>query len=89
MRGYLMAPMQNFASPNDRKTAAMRLVELQHGVELEEYLTRRYHGEGVRLADIATDLGLDQGTISRWMDRLGIDRRVRTVAPKATAEAVA
>jgi threonine aldolase len=71
--------MQNFASHSREKTAAMRLVELEHGIELGEFLHRRYHVDGVRLADIASELSQDVSTISRWMDRLGIGRRVRTV----------
>lgn len=61
----------------------MRQVEEHLGIDLREYLDDQYHGQGRRLVDIGTDLGVDIGTVSRWMDRLGIDRRVRTVAPKA------
>lgn len=64
----------------------MELVEGQHGIDLSAYLTEQYHDRGLRLADIAEALSVDVGTISRWMDRLGIDRRVRTTPP---TEAVA
>lgn len=66
--------MQNFGD----KTRAMGNVERQHGIELRAYLTEQYHGRNRRLADIGADLGVDTGTVSRWMDRLGIPRRVRT-----------
>lgn len=61
----------------------MQQVEDRLGIDLRAYLDEQYHGHGRRLADIGGDLGVDIGTVSRWMDRLGIDRRVRTVVPKA------
>jgi len=61
----------------------MELVEHQHGIELEAYLREQYHDRGLRLADIGDALGVDTGTVSRWMDRLGIDRRIRTTAMTA------
>lgn len=56
----------------------MQLVEAQHDIELVAYLHDHYHERGERLADIASALGVDTGTVSRWMERLGISRRVRT-----------
>lgn len=71
-----MAVDQNLATRP--KTRAMELAEFQHGIELGAYLTEEYHGKNRRLADIAADLDVDTGTVSRWMDRLGISRRIRT-----------
>jgi DNA-binding MarR family transcriptional regulator len=85
LRAYCVVLMQNFAS-RDRKTTAMRLVEAENGIELGAYLTEQYHERGLRLADIGSALGVDVGTVSRWMDRLQIPRRVRTTVP---TEAVA
>lgn len=75
-----MREMQNFASPTREKTRAMRLVEAEKGIELEAYLTEQYHERGLRLADIATSLDVDTGTVSRWMAWFGIGTRVRTKA---------
>lgn len=47
-------------------------------VDLRELLKDRYETKGLRLADIAIELGVDIGTVSRWMQQLGIPRRVRT-----------
>jgi DNA-binding MarR family transcriptional regulator len=74
--------MQNFASPN-RKTRAMEEVEAARGIELHAYLIEQYHERGLRLADIADALDVDVGTVTRWMDRLGISRRVRTLKAAA------
>lgn len=59
----------------------MELVEHQHGIDLDAYLREQYHERGLRLADIGMALGVDTGTVSRWMDRLDIDRRIRTTVP--------
>lgn len=68
--------MQNLVSRP--KTRAQIEVEAAHGIDLPEYLQREYHDRLRRLSDIAADLDLDTGTISRWMDQFGIARRIRT-----------
>lgn len=65
----------------------MRLVEAQHGIDLADYLHDQYVVRGLRLADIGGALGVDVGTVSRWMDRLQIPRRVRTTPTPAEAVA--
>jgi DNA-binding MarR family transcriptional regulator len=65
------------------KTRAQLAVERQHGIDLPAFLREQYHDHNRRLADIAGDLGLDTGTISRWMDQFGISRRIRTTRPAA------
>lgn len=68
--------MQDFA-PRP-KTRAQLLVERTHQIDLPTYLQVEYHDRNRRLADIGADLGYDTGTISRWMDHFGIERRIRT-----------
>lgn len=71
--------MQTLASP--AKTRAQQVVEETRGIDLPAFLDEQYHGRGRRLADIASDLDVDTGTISRWMSQFGIARRVRTKVP--------
>lgn len=56
----------------------MKLVEREYEIDLDAYLREQYHDKGLRLRDIATALGKDTGTISRWMAARGIPRRIRT-----------
>lgn len=53
----------------------MQLVEQQIGKPLEVYLEDKYHGEGWTTLQIAQDLGVNNGTVSRWMAALGIEAR--------------
>lgn len=80
MRVYPLPVTQIFAPTEGQKTRAMQLVELERGIELTAYLREQYHKNGLRLTDIADALGVDTGTVSRWMVTLGIPRRVRTKA---------
>lgn len=57
------------------KTRPMQQMEHRLGRPLVDVLRERYHEKGQTLAEIATDLGVTVGTVSRWMDALGIDRR--------------
>ncbi len=59
------------------KTRAMQLVEMQRGIDLPEYLVREYIEEGRKQREIAADLGVDIGTVSRWMAYFGISTRRR------------
>lgn len=65
--------MQNFGSPV--KTRAMQLVEFRLGIDLPEYLNEHYVEQGRLLRDIAEDLGVDIGTVSRWKDHFRLERK--------------
>lgn len=67
---------QNLLTPKP-KTWAMRMVEDATGQPIEELLRERYIDQGRTLADVAASVGLHEGTLSRWMDDLGIPRRQR------------
>lgn len=55
----------------------MQLVEMQHGIDLAKYLRTQYADEGRKLSEIAENLDLDTGTVSRWMAHFGIPTRRR------------
>lgn len=55
----------------------MQLVELRLGIDVEAYLTEHYANNGRLLRDIATDLGVDIATVSRWKDSFGLVRQDR------------
>ncbi len=57
------------------KTRGMQLVEAKLGRPLEEYLEERYVRDGLTTEQIATDLGINNGTVSRWMSALGVEAR--------------
>jgi len=56
-------------------TKAQIVVQLELGEPLGEYLSRRYHGEGATLAEIADALGIKVSTASRWLWQFGIAAR--------------
>jgi DNA-binding MarR family transcriptional regulator len=53
----------------------MQLVEIQRGIDLQAYLTAEFTEKGRLLKDIADELGVDIGTVSRWKDHFGLERR--------------
>jgi len=57
------------------KSKAMQQVERRLGEPIEVYLQRRYHTDGLTLRDVAGELGLSVGTVSRWLAHLGIEAR--------------
>lgn len=57
------------------KTAAMQLIEHRIGRPLAEFLTERYVTEGRSQREIAEELGVDVGSVSRWMARLRVPAR--------------
>lgn len=57
------------------KTRGMLLIEQRQGEPLETTLHRLYEVEGLTQQQIAGRLGIDTGTVSRWMTALGIEAR--------------
>jgi transposase len=53
----------------------MQLVEIRQGIDLRVYLREHYVERGWLLRDIAADLGVDIGTVSRWKDHFGLVRQ--------------
>jgi transposase len=53
----------------------MQLVEIQRGIDLQLYLTDEYVTKGRLLKDIAAELGVDIGTVSRWKDHFRLERQ--------------
>lgn len=58
------------------KTRAMQLVEQRLGQSLEGFLRQRYTAEQRTTQEIADEIGVSNGTISRWMAALGIETRL-------------
>lgn len=56
------------------KTRAMQLVEIRRGIDLEVFLRDQYVTQGRLLKDIAEELGVDIGTVSRWKDHFRLER---------------
>lgn len=54
----------------------MARIEARRGIDLVAFLHQRYVLEGKTQADIATELGIDGTTVSRWMTALGIETRL-------------
>jgi len=57
------------------KTRGMLLIEARIGRPLEDYLADRYLRDGLTTLQIADELGVNNGTVSRWMAQLGIEAR--------------
>lgn len=66
--------MQQFSVPP--KTRGMKKLEARLGIDVPERLRLRYVDEGRNQDDIATELGIDVSTVSKWMTRLGIETRI-------------
>ena len=66
------------------KSRPMQVVEARLGRPLEEYLEERY-AAGATQAEIASELDVTDGTVSRWMALLGIQARFPGPRPKAEA----
>jgi len=66
-------------------------MEFRLGEPIEAYLHRRYILEGATTLTIADDLGLNNGTVSRWLSALSIETRLtgQRGKPNAPTEAVA
>lgn len=57
------------------KTHSMQVMEARLGESLTVVMTRLYHEQGLTLAQVGERLGVTIGTVSRWMDALGIEAR--------------
>ena len=57
-------------------TRAMQLIEIDLGESLETFLRRRYLDEGRTTVEIAEELNVNSGTVSRWMAHFGIPARL-------------
>lgn len=56
----------------------MQLVEIRLGIgDLGAHLREEYTVKGRLLKDIAIDLGVDIGTVSRWKDHFGLERQAK------------
>lgn len=53
----------------------MQRLEHRLGQPLEDYLRQQYIDERKDQRQIAQELGVDVGSISRWMARLGVEAR--------------
>lgn len=56
------------------KSPAMQQLEARLGQPLESFIRERYNA-GADQRTIAAELGVDPGTVSKWMSRLGIQAR--------------
>ena len=54
----------------------MRRIEARLGIDVDDFLRDRYEAKGRTQQEIASELGIDVATVSRWMTRLGIETRV-------------
>lgn len=63
------------------KTRAMRKVEARIGRPLEVYLAAEYATKTQR--EIADALGVNNGTVNRWMRDLGVESRFPGQKPEA------
>jgi len=52
----------------------MQLVEIRLGIDIETYLLEHFVRRGRLLKDIAIELGVDIGTVSRWKDHFELER---------------
>lgn len=63
-----------------RKTTLMQLIEVRHGEPIDKLLSRLYWDEGMTLLEIGEHLGISEGAVSRWMERLNIPTRLATTS---------
>lgn len=55
----------------------MQFLEAELGRPIDELLREMYEERGLRVEDIATELNLTKGTVSRWLAHFGISTRRR------------
>lgn len=61
--------------PAHLKTKAMLVIEHRLGEPIEAYLHRRYILDGLTTVQIGDELGLNNGTVSKWLGFAGIEAR--------------
>lgn len=61
------------------KTKAMQKLEQRLGIDLEAYLPEAYKTQ--TQGQVAEYLGIDQSTLSRWMQLLDVDARFQGQRP--------
>ena len=66
--GLRIVPLDEPAKVDPRKTLAMRLMEQQHGISIEDLISEDVGS----LATVAKILGIDESTVSKWRLRLGM-----------------
>lgn len=62
-------------SATDNTTRGMRQIEARIGRPLSEYLAEAYNVRRLSMVRIGAELGVDKGTVSRWMAAVGIEPR--------------
>lgn len=53
----------------------MQVLEARHGKPIEDILRGLYVDRGMTVEQVGAELGITQGTVSRWLDRVGIIAR--------------
>lgn len=53
----------------------MQVIEAERGRPIEQILHELYVEQRLSQKEIAAELAIDEGNVSRWMDRLGIQKR--------------
>ena len=53
----------------------MQRIEAREGRPMDEILRDLYCVQQLTVEEVAAELGLTKGAISRWLERFGIDRR--------------
>lgn len=53
----------------------MQVLEADRGKSIEAILQELYVDRGMTVEQVGTELGITQGTVSRWLDRVGITAR--------------
>jgi DNA-binding MarR family transcriptional regulator len=57
------------------RTREMQELEATHGKPIEDILRDLYVVGGLTVEQVGAELGVTQGTVSRWLDRVGIAAR--------------
>jgi len=68
--------MLSMQCPAHLKTRGMLVMEHRLGEPIEVYLRRRYVVDGQTTIQIGQELGLNNGTVSKWLRDLGIEARL-------------
>lgn len=58
-----------------RKTSLMKLIELEQGKPIEQILFDLYWTKKMTMVEVGREIGVDQGTVCKWMERFNIPVR--------------